>query len=73
MGRIGWPGEEGIESSLPHGEWVRRLRRHGFEILDLVEVQAPADARVNATYDFVSPEWAREWPAEETWVARLAG
>jgi SAM-dependent methyltransferase len=73
MGRIRWPGEEGIEFNLPHGEWVRLLRRHGFEILDLIEVQAPADAVVNATYDLVSPEWARQWPAEEIWVARLTG
>jgi SAM-dependent methyltransferase len=73
MGRIRWPGEEGIEFNLPHGEWVRLLRRHGFEVLDLIEVQAPAGAEANATYDFVSPEWARQWPAEEIWVARLTG
>jgi hypothetical protein len=21
-------------------------------------------------YDYVSPEWARQWPAEEIWAAR---
>jgi len=73
MRRTSWPGEEGIEYHLGHGEWLRLLRRNGFEVLDLVEVQAPADAEAHESYDFVSPEWARQWPAEEIWVARLVG
>jgi SAM-dependent methyltransferase len=72
MRTIEWPGELGIEYHLSHGDWLRTLRRHGFEVLDLIEVQAPADAVDHPTYDFVSAEWARQWPAEDIWVARLA-
>jgi SAM-dependent methyltransferase len=71
--RMQWPGEEGIEYHLGHGEWLRLLRRHGFEVLDLIEVQVPAGTQAHAYYDFVTPEWAHQWPAEEVWVARLIG
>jgi SAM-dependent methyltransferase len=73
MHTIRWPDEVGVEYNLAHGDWLRLLRRHGFEVLDLIEVQVAADAEANARYDFVTPEWARQWPAEEIWVARLAG
>ena len=36
--------------------WLRMLRRHGFEVLDLIEVQAPADAEAHTYYDFVTPD-----------------
>jgi ubiquinone/menaquinone biosynthesis C-methylase UbiE len=67
---VRWPSEPGIEYHLPHGDWIRLLREHGFEVLDLLELQAPDDARDHAYYDYVSVEWARKWPAEELWVAR---
>ena len=69
MYRFQWPGE-GVEYHLPHGEWIRLLRANGFEILDLIEIQAPADAETNERYDYVTAEWGRKWPAEEIWVAR---
>ena len=69
MYRFQWPGE-GVEYHLPHGEWIRLLRANGFEILDLIEIQAPADAETHERYDYVTAEWARKWPAEEIWVAR---
>ena len=71
MHRFEWPGQEGVEFHLGHGEWVRVLRRSGFEILDLIELQAPADAVTHPYYDFVTADWARRWPAEEIWKARL--
>ena len=71
MHDINWPGEDGIEYHLSHGHWIRLLRQHGFEIEDLVEVQAPAEALAHGYYDFVSAAWGRRWPAEEIWVARL--
>lgn len=73
MGRISWPEGDGIEYHLPHGEWIRLLRANGFEILDLVEVLAPDDAVTHPIYDEVPAEWARRWPAEDIWVARLEG
>lgn len=71
MYRMTWPDEEGIEYHLPHGDWLRLLRGHGFEVEDLIEVQAPAGAQAHSYDDFVSAEWASKWPAEEIWVARL--
>jgi SAM-dependent methyltransferase len=61
----------GVEYHLSHGDWIRLLRSNGFEIFDLVEIQAPPGAATrHPVYDFVSPDWARRWPAEEIWVAR---
>jgi len=70
MYRFQWPGE-GVEYHLPHGEWIRLLRANGFEILDLIEIPAPADAETHERYDYVTAEWGRKWPAEEIWRARL--
>ena len=70
MYRMEWPGEEGVEFHLPHGEWVRLLRANGFEIEALHELQAPEGAQDPVYYDYVTVDWARQWPAEEMWVAR---
>ncbi|HUP31967.1 MAG TPA: class I SAM-dependent methyltransferase [Gaiellaceae bacterium] len=70
MYRFEWPGETGVEFHLGHGDWVRLLRTHGFELLDLVELQAPADAVTHEYYDFVTADWAKRWPSEEIWRAR---
>ena len=67
MHRFTW---EGVEFHLAHGEWIRLLRANGFEILDLVELQAPPDAQTHAYYSYVPAEWAKQWPSEEIWVAR---
>jgi hypothetical protein len=70
MHRFEWTGEVGVEFHLPHGHWIDLLREHGFEIERLVEVQAPADAKTHEFYAYVTAEWARQWPAEDLWVAR---
>ncbi len=70
LGRLEWPGELGVEWQLPHGELFRLLRDTGFEVLDLIELYAPADAVDHPYYDTFSAEWAKKWPAEEIWVAR---
>ena len=70
MFRFQWP-DSGVEYHLPHGEWIRLLRANGFEILDLIEIQAPAEGKTHRHYDYVSIDWARQWPAEEIWRARL--
>lgn len=66
--RIDWPGDQGIGFHPSHGHWVRLLRRSGFEIEDLIEVQPPEGP--TTAYPFVTPEWARQWPSEEIWKAR---
>ena len=44
--------------------------RTGFEVERLIEVQAPPDAETHEFYAYVTAEWARQWPAEDIWVAR---
>jgi ubiquinone/menaquinone biosynthesis C-methylase UbiE len=68
MRRFEWDG--GVEFHLAHGDWIRLLRGAGFDVEDLVELQAPVDAADHPYYDFVTAEWARRWPAEEIWVTR---
>jgi SAM-dependent methyltransferase len=73
LGRIEWPGEdEGVNYHLSHGEMIRVLTANGFVVEALQERLAPADAETHGYYDFVPAEWARQWPAEEIWVARKA-
>jgi hypothetical protein len=45
------------------------LRGEGFEIERLVEVRPPEGA--SSTYTIATLEWARKWPTEEVWKARL--
>jgi hypothetical protein len=35
----------------------------------LHEIYAPPDSADHPFYEIVSAEWARDWPAEELWVA----
>jgi SAM-dependent methyltransferase len=71
MRRFEWP-DGGVEYHLAHGDWIRLLRENGFEIVDLIELQAPPDAKNHPVYDFVTVDWGQRWPAEEIWVARKA-
>ncbi len=73
MHRTVWPDDTSVEFHLPHGEWIRLLREHGFEIERLVELQAPPDAVDSTKYSFVTADWARKWPSEEVWVVRKRG
>jgi SAM-dependent methyltransferase len=66
--RVEWPGELGVEFHLTHGDWIRLLRRSGFEIDDLIEVRPPETATTR--FPFVSLDWARKWPCEEVWQVR---
>ncbi len=69
--RIEWPNDPGVEFHLTHAEWIRVLRGAGFEIEELLEVKPPADA--TTSWDFVTLEWARQWPCEEVWKVRKRG
>lgn len=69
--RVEWPGA-GIEHHPGHGEWIRELRCAGFVVDALHELYAVAGAHSPEYYDIVSEEWARQWPAEDLWVAQLA-
>jgi hypothetical protein len=63
--------ENHVEFILPHGEMLRLLRSCGFVVEDLIEIQAPQPA--HRDYERVPVDWARQWPCEEIWTARLAG
>jgi SAM-dependent methyltransferase len=68
LGRM-YFGEGTMDFQLPHGEWIRLLRDHGFVVEDLIELRPPDGA--TTTYDdFVPDDWARRWPAEQIWRAR---
>jgi len=70
LNRVQWPGG-GIEFHPSHGEWIRILRMNGFEVEALHELHAPPDATAHEYYDIASAAWARQWPAEDLWSARL--
>jgi SAM-dependent methyltransferase len=71
MHRFTWADEpDSVEFHLPHGEMIRLLRESGFEIEELTEVRPPADATTR--YPHITLEWARRWPCEEVWKARLS-
>jgi SAM-dependent methyltransferase len=69
MHRFEWPSDDGIDFHIGYGEWIRLLGANGFEVEDMIEIQAPADAE-ETRYPFVKKEWARRWPSEEIWKAR---
>jgi SAM-dependent methyltransferase len=71
MHRFAWPDTPGIEFHVSLGDWVRLLRKSGFEIEDLIEVYPPEGATTR--YGFAPIEWARRWPCEEIWKARKRG
>jgi SAM-dependent methyltransferase len=66
--RLEWPGE-GVEFHLAHGDWIAVLQNAGFSVEALHELYAPA-AATPTRFDWVTPEWAHQWPYEEIWVAR---
>ncbi len=67
--RLEWPGEEGVEFHLAHGDWIAVLRTAGFAVEALHELYVPAGAGPTR-FEWVTPDWARRWPYEEIWVAR---
>jgi len=69
LNRIEWPGENGVEFHLSHGDWIRLLRRSGFEIEELMELRPPTTT-TRTRYPFVTLDWARQWPCEEVWKVR---
>jgi hypothetical protein len=68
LGRM-YFGEGTMDFELPHGEWIRLLRDHGFVVEDLIEMRPP-DGAATTYDDFVPDDWARRWPAEQIWRAR---
>jgi SAM-dependent methyltransferase len=74
MHRFEWRGPSGavedIEFRIGHGDMVRLLRASGFEIEDLIEIQAPNEGADPQAQPYVPLEWARRWPSAEAWKVR---
>jgi ubiquinone/menaquinone biosynthesis C-methylase UbiE len=70
--RLDWV-DGAVEFHLGHGDMLRLLRETGFDVEDLIELYAPDDAQTHPYYSAVPVEWARQWPADEIWVARKRG
>jgi SAM-dependent methyltransferase len=71
MHRFEWPDDPAVDFHLGYGDWIRLLRANGFEVEDLIELQAPEGAQRHRYDALPGPEWARKWPSEEIWRARL--
>ena len=70
--KLEWHDDEpGVEFHPPTSELLRILRENGFELLDFRELYAPDDAVDHEYYDTVPADWAKRWPDEELWHARL--
>ena len=70
MHRFDWGTDESVEFHLGYGDWIRLLVRSGFEVLDLVEIQAPEKGEPHRHAALPSREWSRQWPSEQIWRAR---
>jgi len=74
MHRFEWRGPSGsvedIEFRIGHGEMIRLLRSSGFEIEDLVELQAPEKDADPRAQPYIPLAWARRWPSAEAWRVR---
>jgi SAM-dependent methyltransferase len=73
MHRIEWPDTGEIEFHIAHSDWIALLRTEGFDVERLLELYAPEGSETHSYYNYVTPEWAQQWPAEELWVARKRG
>ena len=60
--RLEWTVDGCVDFALPYGDWFRLLRGAGFEVEDLLELGAPANA--SRDWSFVTAEWAKRWPSE---------
>jgi len=70
MHKIEWPDTNEVEFHIAHSDWIDLLRANGLEVERLIELYAPEGATTHTYYSYVTPEWARQWPPEEIWVAR---
>jgi hypothetical protein len=64
---------EDIEFRIGHSDMVRLLRSSGFEIEDLIEIQAPREGADPKAQPYIPLEWAQRWPSAEAWKVRKLG
>ena len=68
--RVAWPGG-GVEFHPGHGDWIRVLGANGFVVEALHELYAPPGVETHGYYAIATAQWARRWPVEDLWAARL--
>jgi SAM-dependent methyltransferase len=66
--RLEWSDDHSVNFSLGTGRLIRLFRAEGFEVVDCVDVQAPAEKTTR--FPFVTTGWAHQWPSEEIWRVR---
>jgi SAM-dependent methyltransferase len=74
--RLEWPDDpddDSVNFALGYGDWIRLLRANDFEVVDLIEVQAPPEGEAHSYAALADREWSRQWPSEEIWRARKRG
>jgi SAM-dependent methyltransferase len=67
--RLEWDNPPSVEFQMPPGKLIRLLRTNGFEIEDLIELFPPDDAEENR-FEYMTLDWAKQWPSEEIWRVR---
>lgn len=70
--RLDWTDDEvgaSTEFHVSHSELFQILRRAGFNVVDFRELFATDDSVDHPYYQYVTAEWARQWPSEEIWRA----
>ena len=73
MHRLDWTDDEvgaSTEFHVSHSELFQILRRSGFDVIDFRELYAAESTEDHPYYQYVSAEWAKQWPSEEIWRAR---
>ena len=69
--RLEWSDDDSVNFALSAGDWIRLLRRNAFDVENLLELY-PAEG-ATTRFPYTTPEWARQWPTEEVWIARKRG
>ena len=72
IARLQFDDDDAVEFHLAHGDWIATLARYGLAVAALHELYAPDEVEDEARFDWMTPDWARRWPLEEIWVARLS-
>jgi len=69
--KVTWEDTGETEFHPSAGELIDILSSAGFVVDRVIDVYAPDDATTHEYYKYVTAEWAKKWPAEELWTARL--
>ncbi len=64
--------DDPVAFQVPYGTWIALLRESGLVVEDLIELRPAANA-ASSFLGEAEREWARRWPLEHVWRARLRG